>query len=183
MLCASLLCCAAASAGVGASGSAFAGARGAQAAAAAYTATVKRDEARFTFPAPQRAVWRWRRSETKERAREYEMSVRVKNGGQEYSFGYYLWKFPGATERRGGLSELIDAGQESLFERSTPGRMTVIRDAGVEVRHDGERVIITVKGRKNVERLFSARPAEVTFETVVPEATPVSQAVPVTYEN
>lgn len=182
ILCASLLYCAAAR--VGASAPAVAGARGAQAAASGYAATVKSDEARFTLPAPQRAVWRWRRADTRANAREYEMEVRVKNEGQEYAFGFYLWKPRGASaEGRGGLSELIDAGQESLFARTADGFMTIVRDAGVRVRHDGGRVIITVKGRKNVARLFSGRPAEVTFETVLPEAPPTTQTVPVTYEN
>ncbi len=53
----------------------------------------------------------------------------------------------------------------------------------MRVRHDGERVIITVKGRRNVARLFSGRPAEVTFEMEMPEAQPTSQSVPVAYEN
>ena len=184
VLCALLLCCAAA--GGGASGSAAAGVRGAQAAAASagYTATVKRDEARFTLPVPQRAVWRWRRADPRESAREYAMSVSVKNEGQEYTFGFFLWKpRRAAAEGRGGLSELLDDGQESLFARTVAGHMVIVRDAGVKVRHDGERVIITVKGRKNVARLFSGRPAEVTFETVLPEAPPSTQTVPVTYEN
>ncbi|HEX8685405.1 MAG TPA: hypothetical protein VF654_02855, partial [Pyrinomonadaceae bacterium] len=61
-----------------------------------YTATVKDGEARFTLPVPRRPEWQWRRSETKERGREYALSVKVTNEGREYSFGLYLWKFPGA---------------------------------------------------------------------------------------
>jgi hypothetical protein len=169
ILCVSLLCGAAAAARAQSAG--------------AYTATVKRDEARFTLPAPQRPDWRWRRPESKERAREYMMAVKVSNGGRQYSFGFFLWKFPNSTPGRGSLSSLIDAGQESLFEHASNGHNLIVRDAGVKVRQDGERVIITVKGRKNVERLFSSRPAEVTFETAILDEPPTSQAVPVVYEN
>lgn len=190
-LAALLLCRAAATqATAGAHGAARASSRDGQAAQAAqatqpaaYTATVKRDEARFTLTAPQRPEWRWRRSETRERAREYMMAVKVLNEGREYSFGFYLWKFPGSSSGRGDLSSLIAAGQKSLFERASNGHMLIIRDADVTVRNKDGRVVITVKGKKNVARLFSGRPAQVTFETELPDEPPTSQTVAVTYEG
>lgn len=174
-LCASLLCCAAF-----APRPAGAQSRGA---GGAYTAVVKGSEARFTLPVPQRPEWRWRRGETKESAREYMMSVKVSNEGREYSFGLYLWKFPGAKEERGSFSSLIEDGQKSLFERSSAGRMTIIRDGGVRVKQDGQHLVITVGGRKNVARLFSGRPPEVKIETMLLDEPPTSQTVPVVYEN
>ena len=178
VLCASLLC-----------GVAFAprraGAQSAQSQGAGehYTAVVKGSEARFTLPVPQRPEWRWRRGETKERGREYAMSVKVLNEGREYSFGFYLWKFPGAKEQRGSFASLIDAGQKSLFERTPAGMMTMIRDGGVRVKQDGQHLVITVGGRKNVARLFSGRPAEVKIETMLLDEPPTSQTVSVVYEN
>ena len=148
-----------------------------------YTAMVKKNEARFTLPAPQRPEWRWRKSETPGNAREYMISVKVTNEGKEYSFGFYLWKRAGAMQGRGNLSSLIEAGQESLFERTPNGHMVIVRDAGVKVRTDGQHLIINVSGRKNVERLFSGRPAEVKIEKAILDEPPTSQTVPVTYEN
>jgi hypothetical protein len=179
-LCASLLC-----------GAAFAPARAGAPSARPqttgagepYTAVVKDSQARFTLPVPQRAEWRWRRGETKERGREYAMSVKVVNEGREFSFGFYLWKFPGAKEGRGSLSSLIDAGQKSLFERVSANRNVMIRDGGVRVKQDGQRLVITVGGRRNVARLFSGRPAEVRIETMLADEQPTSQTVPVVYEN
>jgi hypothetical protein len=181
ILCASLLCNAAAApalASVGARGQAPA-----SGASGAYTATVKSGEARFTLPVPQRPEWRWHTSETKERGREYVMAVKVINEGKEYSFGFFLWKLPGATPRRGGLAALVDAGQESLFERIPNGHNIIVRDAGLKVRAEGDHLVITVKGRKNVARLFSGHPTQVTFETSILDESPTSQTVPVTYEN
>jgi hypothetical protein len=152
----------------------------------AYTAVVKSSEARFTLPVPQRPEWRWRRGETKERGREYAMSVKVVNEGREFSFGFYLWKSPRAKEKKekhGSLASLIDDGQKSLFERTSDGLMTMIRDGGVRVKQDGQRLVIIVGGRKNVARLFSGRPAEVKIETAILDEPPTSQTVPVVYEN
>lgn len=173
VLCASLLCNAAAAPARGRS----------QGAGEPFTATVKKSEARFTLPAPQRPEWRWRRSETPGNAREYMVSVKVTNEGREYSFGFYLWKRAGATQGRGNLAALIEAGQESAFERTPNGHMVIVRDAGVRVRTDGQHLVITVSGRKNVARLFSGRPAEVKIETTILDEPPTSQTVPVTYEN
>lgn len=185
IICASLLCAGAAAAAParGAGGGRPAAVAAPAQAAGHYSATVKGDEARITLPAPQRPSWSWRRRETRERDREYMFAVNVRNEGREYSFGLYLWKFPSSLPGRGGLSALLDAGQESLFERTPNGRRVIVRDGGVRVRHDGERIIITVKGRKNVERLFSGRPPEVTVETEVLDQQPTTQAVPVTYVN
>ncbi|MBV8859561.1 MAG: hypothetical protein JOZ02_21695 [Acidobacteria bacterium] len=150
---------------------------------AEYTATVKSGEARFKLPVPRRHSWQWRRIETKESGREYAFDVQVLNEGREYKFGLFLWKFPGAQPGVGNFASLVGVGQKSLFERASNGHNVIVRDAGVKVREDGERLIITVSGRKNVERLFSGRPSEVTIETIILDEPPTSQKVPVTYEN
>src|SRR5918911_2276828 len=139
-----------------------------------YAATVKSGEARFTLPVPRRPSWQWRRIETKESGREYAFDVRVSNEGREYTFGLFLWKFPGAKPSSGSFGSLVDVGQKSLFERTSNGHSVIVRDAGVKVREDGERLIITVSGRKNVARLFSGRPTEVTIETIILDEPPTS---------
>jgi hypothetical protein len=186
ILCASLLCAFGAGdrrarAAVRASGQAQAAT--AVTAAESFTATVKPDEARFTLPVPPRREWKWRQPETKERAQEYRMDVTVKNEGAEYTFGFYLWKFPGAKPRSGNFSALLDAGQTSLFERAQSRHMTILRDAGVKLKQAGDSLIIIVHGRKNVARLFSGRPVEVTFQTTLPGDAPTSKTVPVEYQD
>jgi hypothetical protein len=149
--------------------------------AESFTATVKRDEARFTLPIPARREWKWLLPETQESAREYAMDVKVLNEGKEYAFGFYVWKFRGAKPRSGSFSALIGDGQKSVFVRSQSRLMSVVRDAGVKAKQEGDRLIITVGGRKNVARLFSGRPAEVTFEISLPGDSPTSQTIPVKY--
>jgi hypothetical protein len=155
-------------------------AQAAQPAAASYTARVKRDEARFTFTVPRRTEWRWR--EGRVHAREYMLAVRVSNEGKEFSFGFFLWKHPGSPPGGGDLSSLIRAGQASMFERASPLHV-IVMNSGVTVGRDGDRVVIRVKGKKNVARLFSGRPAQVTFETELPGEPPAARQVAVTYED
>ena len=148
-----------------------------------YSARVKKDEARFTMPVPAREVWKWRVPETRERAREYMLAVRVHSGDAAYTFGFYLWKFPGSSQGSGRFSSLLAAGQKSLFERRTPGQNIMVRDADVRVKQDKDQLVITVVGRRNVERLFSGRPAEVTFMTELPGEPPSARTIAVTYAN
>ena len=110
------------------------------------------------------------------------MDVTVKNDGKEYTFGFYLWKYPGASPKSGSLSDLISAGQKSLFERTEPGRMTIVRDADVRVKSKGDRLVITVRGEKDLRRLFSSRPTEVIFKIKYPDEAEISQTVPVVYQ-
>jgi hypothetical protein len=151
--------------------------------AAAYTAVVKKNEARFTMPVPARDKWKWHMKESRERSREYAFDVKVENEGQEFTFGLFLWKNPHSSQGSGSFSLLLDAGQKGLFAHSSAGINTIVRDAGVSAKQKDGRLVITVSGRRNVERLFSGRPAEVTFQTQLPGEPPTSQTVPVTYEN
>jgi hypothetical protein len=154
-----------------------------QTAAGPYTAIVKSDEARFTLPAPQRPEWKWRQPETKENAQEYRMDVSVKNGSSEYTFGFYLWKRRGQKAGTGSLSDLLEAGQKSVFERSTSARgFSLVPDGGIKVSEIGDTLLITISGRKNVARLFSGRPAYVTFKLAVPGEAK-SNLIPVKYED
>jgi hypothetical protein len=151
--------------------------------AAEYEAVVKKDEARFTMPVPERARWRWHMKETRQGSREYAFDVKVDNQGQVYRLGLFLWKSPNSSEGSGDISSLLDAGQKNLFARTGAGLNTVVRDVPVGVRYHGGHLVITLKGREYVERLFSGRPSEVTFETVVPGVPPTTQTIPVVYKN
>jgi len=149
---------------------------------AQFTAVVGKSEASLTLPVESRDRWSWHQSGIRDNAREYRMDVTVKNDGKEYTFGFYLWKHPGASPKSGSLNDLISAGQKSLFERTEPGRMTIVRDADVRVKSKGDRVVITVRGDKDLQRLFSSRPTEVTFKIKYPDEAEVSQTVPVVYQ-
>ena len=151
--------------------------------ASADTARGKKNEAPFTMPRPERDEWRWRMKESRERSREYAFNVKVVNQGQEYTFGFFLWKNPNSSQGSGSFSSLLQAGQTDLFARTSTGLNTIIKGAGVTAKQDHCRVVIAVSGRRNVERLFSGRPAEVTFQTEIPGEPPTSQTVPVVYEN
>lgn len=150
---------------------------------APFSAVVKEKEARFSLPVPPHNKWRWRLPETDNNAQEYRMDVTIHNEGREYTFGFYLWKRAGATAQSGDLSDLIKAGQASVFERSEPRRLTIVRDAGLKLKVDGNTLWIEIQGRENVKRLFSSRPSDVTFKIHVPGDTPVSQNVQVVYQD
>jgi len=42
--------------------------------------------------------------------------VTTKNGTRQYSFDFYLYKFPGSREARGHIQDLLKAGQYSAFK-------------------------------------------------------------------
>ncbi len=148
-----------------------------------FTALVSKSEARFVLPVPVRPEWKWRQPDTRDNMQEYRMDVGVENEGRKYAFGFYLWKRAGATPESGSLSELISAGQKSVFGRTPAGMNEIIREAGIKTKLDKNLLIITIRGQKNVERLFSAHPAEVTFEIKVPDETPTRKTVAVTYQD
>jgi hypothetical protein len=150
--------------------------------AAQYTAVVGKSEASLSLPVQSRDRWSWNQPGTRDNAREYRMDVTIKNEGKEYTFGFYLWKHRGASPKSGSLSDLISAGQKSLFERSESRLMTIVRGADVKVKLKGDHLVITVRGEKDLQRLFSSRPAEVIFKIAYPDEPEIMQKVPIVYQ-
>ena len=147
-----------------------------------YTAIVTPKEATFTIPVSQRDRWTWRRADTKDNQQEYRMDVTVKNEGNEYTFGFYLWKYHGAAPASGDFSDLISAGQKSLFERSPSRLMTIVKGAKVTVGLKGDSVVITLRDKDEIKRLFSSQPAEVVFKVKIPGDPDINQSVAVIYQ-
>jgi hypothetical protein len=147
-----------------------------------YTAVVPPREATFTIPITQRDRWTWRRPDTKDNQQEYRMDVTVKNEGNEYTFGFYLWKYHGAVSASGDLSALISAGQKSLFERAPSRLMTIVKDAQVKVTLKGDSVVISLRDKDYLKRLFSSKPADVLFKVTIPGDPDISETVTVTYK-
>ena len=150
--------------------------------AAQFTAVVGKSEASLSLPVQQRDRWSWNQPGTRDNAREYRMDVTIKNEGKEYTFGFYLWKHPGASPKSGSLSDLISAGQKSLFERSQSRLMTIVRGADVKVKLKGDHLVITVRGEKDLQRLFSSRPTEGIFKIKYPDEAEIMQKVPIVYQ-
>ena len=151
-----------------------------------FAAIVAAEEARFIIPVGKRERWEWFLESTKENLREYAWQVTVKNGEDSYAFGYSLFKKPGSTQQSGDLAALIKAGQQSVWQVSENGQRRsgrVIYDAGVSVEPDGENVIISIKGKANVDRLFSSRPENVTFEMRTEAKRPKTKTVKITYKS
>jgi hypothetical protein len=111
------------------------------------------------------------------------MSVSVRNNTSTYYFGFYMWKFPGSGPHQGDLRALVNAGQSSLFENKDPHHNVIIRNAGVKVEPHSDKLVVKVTGKENVERLFSSRPSEVTFNIVIPDEQDISKKVSVEYRD
>jgi hypothetical protein len=148
-----------------------------------FAAIVAAEEARFIIPVGKRERWEWFLESTKENLREYAWQVAVKNGEDSYEFGYSLFKKPGSTRQSGDLAALIKAGQQSVWQVGERRSGRVIYDAGVSVEPDGENVIIWIKGQANVDRLFSSRPEQVTFEMRTEAKRPKTKTVKITYKS
>jgi hypothetical protein len=147
-----------------------------------FSAVVKKDEATFSLPVPLRDRWVWRLKQTKANAQEYRMDVTVKNEDREYTFGYYLWKREGAGQESGDFASLLAAGQKSLFERTEPRRMTIVRDANVKIKVKNKSLVIQLRDKDDVKRIFSSRPAEAMFKIKVPDEPEVVQKIPIVYQ-
>lgn len=147
-----------------------------------FSAVVKKDEAIFSLPLPERDRWVWQRKQTKPNAQEYRMDVTIKNDDQEYTFGYYLWKREGSGQESGDFASLIAAGQKSLFERTEARRMTIVRDANVKVRVKDKSLMIQLRDKDEVKRIFSSRPVEAMFKIKLPDEPEIVQKVPILYQ-
>jgi tetratricopeptide (TPR) repeat protein len=83
------------------------------------TVQVKNGVAAFYFPITDNGKWVWHRQSTKDNAMEYSWEIVIASLRSAYNFGYYLFKFPGQSEKMGSLDELLRDSQLSVSV-STP---------------------------------------------------------------
>jgi phosphate/phosphite/phosphonate ABC transporter binding protein len=148
-----------------------------------FSATVTLSEAKFILPAPTRKRFEWHQETTKPNEQEYRMHVVVENEGQQYAFGFYVWKSRVSEPGSGDLSDLLKAGQKTIFVRTPSSMHMIARTPVIAVTQKDKSIVITIRGREEVARLFSGRPNEVVFEIALPGESPISKTVSVTYKD
>ena len=125
--------------------------------------TVTRNLVEVRLPLEQQAgaTWKWNRAETPDNGCEYMWQASVANGGAKYSFGFYLYKFPGAIPASGSLAGLIKAGQASVFRESGD----LVQNAVVKVSTEDGHVVLRISDRNLIQVMFGSRPETVTINT------------------
>ena len=136
------------------------------------TGTVTATTAEFKIPLqrPANEVWTWNRADTPDNANEYLWTVTAKSGTAQYSFGFYLSKFPGSREARGQVQDLLKAGQDSVFKEDAEGRGELLPDAKVEVTVENASILVRITNRDLVRLIFHDRPETVAIHSRTPTA-------------
>jgi ABC-type phosphate/phosphonate transport system substrate-binding protein len=148
-----------------------------------FSATVTPSEAKFTLPAPTRKRFEWHLETMRPNEQEYRMHVVVENEGQHYTFGFYVWKSRVSKPGSGDLSDLLKAGQKTIFVRTPSSMHMIARTPVITVTQKDREIVITIRGKDEIARLFSGRPKNVVFEVALPGDPPISKTVAVTYKN
>jgi hypothetical protein len=125
------------------------------------SAEVTPDKATFTIPVEQRSIWRWHVESTPFNAFEY--SWEVSQEGMP-SFGFSVWKKGDAPPKEGNLSQLIEAGQGSIWERTPDGGRMVGKVEVTAIRQDSAMEIILVE-QPFLKQFLEKRPP--TVEVVI----------------
>ena len=131
------------------------------------TGTVTATAAEFKIPLqrPTNGVWIWNRADTPDNASEYSWTVTAKNGTAQYSFGFYLYKFPGSREERGQVQDLLKAGQASVFKEDSEGRGEMLPDAKVAVTVEDAAILVRITNPGLVRLIFGGRPETVAIHS------------------
>ena len=147
------------------------------------TGTVTATTAEFRIPLQQPAggVWIWNRAETPDNEGEFSWTVTAKNGKAQYSFGFYLYKFPGSHEARGQIQDLLKAGRASVFKEDAEGRGEMLRDAKVTVTVENAAILVRIDDPNLVRLIFREHPEIVAIHSRTPAAD--YQSVHVNYRD
>jgi hypothetical protein len=136
------------------------------------TGTVTSATAEFKIPLQQPAdrVWIWNRADTPDNSSEYSWTITAKNGTAQYSFGFYLYKYPGSREGRGQIQDLLRAGQASVFKENAEGRGEMLPDARVAVTVENGAILVRITDPELVSLIFHDRPETVAMHSRTPSA-------------
>jgi len=136
------------------------------------TGTVTATSAEFRIPLqrPANEVWTWNRADTPDNANEYTWTVTARSGTAQYSFGFFLYKFPDSRETSGQIQELLKAGQSSVFKEDAEGRGEMLPDAKVKVTVEGEAILVRITDPSLVRLIFRDHPETVAIHSRTPTA-------------
>lgn len=120
--------------------------------------------AEFRIPLEQSAdsTWKWNRAETADSEGEYIWQVAVPSGDGRYSFGLFLYKYPGSRPASGNLNSLIRAAQASVFKEDAAGQGTAIQRSAVEVSTENDRIVIRIVDPELIHTIFGSHPETAT---------------------
>lgn len=122
-------------------------------------------EFKIPLEQPASATWNWNRPETLDNGGEYTWQVAVSNSGGRYSFGFYLYKFPGSKPAHGDLQTLFKAGQASVFKEDAQGTGDAIQNAKVSVSTEDGRIVLRITDPGLIHMIFASRPESATINT------------------
>jgi len=135
--------------------------------AAMTSATVRDDQAQFTFPINPQRTWEW--CDGGGAGMPYGWNVKVANAGKRYEFGFSTFSTQGAGScHQGNFEKLLGHGQLSAWKVNANGG-SLIQGAQVKyaISDGGKRLHIILNDRKTIDLLFSGKPKIVTFESVI----------------
>ena len=119
-------------------------------------AIVQGQTAQFIFDLPKKKTWIWNMKETADNSQEYtwEFALDGSTAAGKYSFGVYLFKFPGAQERIGNFNQLVADAQASVWDQS----LRIREDLIIQPKIEDEKLILVISDKKTFSELFSQDP-------------------------
>ncbi len=134
-------------------------------------AVLREHTASFVFPKENKKDWSWNLYTTKDNYLEYCWEISL-SGGQNpslYTFGAYLFKFPGSEKLNGTLRELLMDTQHSVFDRSG----NLIANLEIQVIVNNDAVNILIDDPETFDVLFQSKPSHASFQVSQPDIKPV----------
>ena len=122
------------------------------------TAEVTSDKATFTIPVEKRSVWLWHLESTPFDAFEYSWEVSPKGISDISSFGLSVWKNGNQPPEQGNLSQLIRAGQGSIWAPTPAGGGRLIGSVTVTAIRQDSAMQITLVEQPLLKQLLEKRP-------------------------
>ena len=144
------------------------------------TAEVTPNQVTFTIPVEQRSAWRWNVGSTPRNAFEYDWSI---SQGVR-SFGFSVWKKGDAAPEQGNLSELVKAGQGSIWEPTSEGGGRLVGKIGVTAVRQGSALEMVLSDQSILKELLERRPSTLevvsrTLDTTKQQYSIVEQRYPI----
>jgi len=144
-------------------------------------ARVSPSEAIVVIPVGRRSSWHWYNANTQANHREYQWEVATAGG----AFGFSLFKFAGELPAEGQLSDLLKAGQASVWVGTGPKSGEMIQGAPIVVKpgKDNASVEITLFDGDVRKRIFDSKPATIEIVARAPDANEQRYTIPVNYSE
>ena len=142
------------------------------------SAIVTNSVALFRVPIKPRKTYKYFQKTTPDNDLEYECDISL----GRYTFGFFLFKFPGSKQQTGSIEKVLGSGQSSIWVRKG-NSSSAVEGYGLSVRYSVPYIVLKIANPLTIDALFKEHTSRCSFKIIGFDAPKNDGEIEIEYSN